>query len=89
MFGKPEFNYRILLATALVLSGISQPATSGPCDAHFTFDDSLADSGGNGYDGEMIGVDGAPAKPGFTEGKFGKALLLNGTAGMQAYVDLN
>ena len=27
-----------------------------PANAHFTFDDTLADSGGNGYDSEMIGA---------------------------------
>lgn len=59
------------------------------CDAHFTFDGSLADTSGNGYDGHMIGKGGAPATPKFTEGKFGHALQLDGTSAMRVFLDLH
>ena len=69
----------------------SSPATSiaGPCDATFSFDGSLADSSGSGNDGRMVGQKGVPASPQFVDGKFGQALLLDGSSAMRAFIDLN
>jgi hypothetical protein len=64
-------------------------ANAGPCDAYFTFDDTLADASGNGYDGEMIVAKGTSSRPVFVEGKFGRALMLDGSAAMRALLDLH
>ena len=64
-------------------------AFAGPCDAYFAFDGGLEDSSGNGYDGRMIGADGAVAKPKFVEGKRGQALQLDGTSAMRSFIDLH
>ena len=65
---------RLTLAAVGLLS-IPAFAQAGPCDALFRFDGSLADSGGNGFAGQMIGPKGAPATPQFVEGKFGHAIV--------------
>ncbi len=81
---------RVWIATVFALMvAAPQAATAGPCDAYFTFDDTLADSSGNGHDGEMIGAKGTSAKATYTEGKFGKALELDGTGAMRALIDLH
>lgn len=74
---------------ALALCVTFGTAAAGPCDANFQFDGSLADSSGNGFDGQMLGAKGVPAKPVFVEGKFGQALKFDGTSTMRAFVDLS
>ena len=66
-------------------------AIAGPCDAYFTFDGNLQDSGGNGNNGMMImkGGKGSPRPPTYVEGKFGQAISLNGQAAVVAPVDLH
>jgi len=64
-------------------------AMAGQCDAHFTFDGDLQDTGGNGYHGQMIGKDGASATPRFVEGKQGRALELVGDSAMRSFLDLH
>jgi hypothetical protein len=64
-------------------------AAAGPCEAYYTFDGTLADSSGNGYDGEMLDEASEPAKAIFTQGKFGQALELDGKAAMRALLDLS
>jgi len=59
------------------------------CDAHFSFDGDLSDSGVNGYGGQMIGKDGTLSKPQFAEGKIGQSLKLDGSSAMRAFVDLS
>jgi len=59
------------------------------CNAHFTFDGDLQDSGANGYHGHMIGKDGAKATPRFIDGKSGQALQLDGTSAMRSFIDLH
>ena len=80
---------RAALTVVLLLGGAPLTAIAGPCDAYFTFDDTLADAGPNGYDGEMIGAEGASTQTTYTEGKFGKALVLDGNAAMRALIDLH
>jgi len=79
----------LISATALFLAVAPLSAAAGPCDAYFTFDDTLADASGNGYDGEMIAKGGELSTPAYTEGKFGKALMLDGNAAMRALLDLH
>lgn len=71
---------------AFLYAGI---AMAQSCEAHFPFDGSLADASGNGFDGRMIGADGAPSTPRFVAGRSGQALALDGTAAMRAFVDLH
>ena len=66
-----------------------QPSSNAHCDAHFSFDDTLADSSQNGYDGEMFEANGALTSPQYTEGKFGRALRLDGSSGMRTIIDLH
>jgi len=80
---------RIVFITVVLLVGAPLSAIAGPCDAYFSFDGNLNDTGGNGYDGEMIGAKGTSAKANYTEGKFGKALELDGTGAMRALIDLH
>ena len=81
-------NWRIV-AASFGIFGLPTASIAAPCDAHYTFDDTLADSSGNGYIGQMIGADGARVPPSFTEGRNGSALRLDGTSAMRAFVDLN
>lgn len=74
---------------AVLLLAFPFAALAGPCDAYFSFDGTLADTSGNGNDGEMIAAGGAAARPAFTAGKFGRALQLDGTAAMRALLDLH
>ena len=62
---------------------------AGPCDAYFSFDGDLQDAGGNSYNGQMIGKEGAKASPQFAEGKYGQALHLDGTSAMRSFIDLH
>jgi hypothetical protein len=80
---------RPLLVAAVFFAGSLNAAVAGPCDAYFSFDNTLADAGGNGYDGEMFGARGTPAKPNYAQGRSGEALRLDGAAGMQAPLHLN
>ena len=82
---------RIGVKFGVVMAAIIWPVSglAGPCDAHFTFDRTLADASGNGYDGEMIDAQGGPAAAAFTDGRFGQALQLDGTGAMRALLDLN
>jgi hypothetical protein len=59
------------------------------CEAHFPFDGNLADASGNGYNGQMIGIDGAPATARFSDGKIGQALQLDGSSAMRTFLDLH
>jgi hypothetical protein len=74
---------------AAVALGWASVTAAGPCDAYYTFDRTLADSSGNGYDGEMLDEASGPAKPVFTAGKFGEALVLDGKGAMRSLLDLN
>ncbi len=82
-------NYSNQVFVAIAALFFSVAAFAGQCDAYFTFDGDLQDTGGNGYHGQMIGKDGALAMPGFVEGKQGKALELVGDSAMRAFVDLH
>lgn len=79
----------LLLPATLAYTLFSGAAIAGPCDAYFTFDGNLQDSGGNGYHGQMIGEDGARASAQFVEGKHGQALQLDGTSAMRSFIDLH
>ena len=79
----------LISATALFLTAVPIGAAAGPCDAYFNFDGTLADASGNGYDGEMIVKGGDLSTPVYTEGKFGRALMLDGNAAMRALLDLH
>ena len=84
----------MIVLSRLMLAGIClcifpALATAGPCDALFRFDGNLNDSGGNGYNGQMIGPKGAPATPQFVAGKFGQALRLDGSSAMRTFIDLH
>lgn len=101
MYLKIKSAFLIVLATAgacacLVLGSApalgqwgGAPWGSQSCNAYFTFDGNLADTGGNGYDGTMIGKKGVLATPQFSDGKFGQALQLTGDSAMRAFVDLH
>jgi hypothetical protein len=71
-------NLRGWWSVALLLIA-PQIAIGGPCDAFFSLDGDLADSGSNGYDGEMVGKGGVAAQASFVAGKFGAALVLDRT----------
>ena len=75
--------------TAAILIHWPLSGFAGSCDAYFTFDGTLADASGNGYDGEMIVAKGEPSEPQYTDGKFGQALMLDGNAAMRALLDLH
>lgn len=75
----------LLLAAGLVSAG----ARAGPCDAYYTFDGNLSDTGGNGYHGQMIGADGATATPQYDKTNLGAALHVTGDSAMRAYMDLH
>lgn len=78
---------RALSLVLLLIAG--QSAIAGPCDAHFSFDGNLADSGGNGYDGQMVDNQGRSAQAQFVEGRSGQALQLNGVSVMRALMNLH
>ena len=79
-----------LVAILASLAATQAPgAWAQPCEAYYPFDGSLADASGNGFDGRMIGKDGAAATPRFVEGRSGQALAFDGTAAMRAFLDLN
>ena len=79
------------LSLVVVLGTLGVPALSNaaPCDAWYKFDGNLSDSSGNGYDGTMIGREGMPALPQFSEGVEGQALHVSGDSAMRAYLDLS
>ena len=79
----------LALTGLLTWAALPVLAIAGPCDAYFRFDGDLSDSGSNGFSGQMVAVKGAPATPEFVEGKFGKALKLDGSAAMRAFIDLS
>jgi hypothetical protein len=82
--------HTVLFAILASLAATHAPeAEAQSCEAYFPFDGSLADASGNGFDGRMIGQDGAAATPRFVEGRSGQALALDGTMAMRAFVDLN
>ncbi|NGP54446.1 LamG domain-containing protein [Thioalkalivibrio sp. XN8] len=64
-------------------------AIAQSCEAYFPFDGSLADASGNGFDGRMLGQDGAAATPRFVEGRSGQALAFDGTSAMRVLMDLH
>lgn len=76
-----------LLAGILLLPFV---ANAGPCDAHFTFDGSLADTGGSGNDGQFIDASGEPIDMSgeFVPGKIGQALRLDGETTVFSELDL-
>jgi len=78
-----------LQLSLLVLAILPVAADAGSCDAHFTFDGDLQDTGGNGYNGQMIGKEGTSATPQFADGKYGKALQLDGASAMRSFIDLH
>ena len=81
-----------IVNTAIVSTLLaSAPALAGPCDAYFTFDGNLQDSGGNGYHGVTINTEGGggAGKVSYVDGRFGQALKLDGTAAMRALMDLH
>jgi len=78
-----------LQLSLLVLVILPVAADAGSCDAHFTFDGDLQDTGGNGYNGQMIGKEGTSATPQFADGKYGKALQLDGASAMRSFIDLH
>ena len=78
------------IAVILGTSLLAAPAYADEsCRAHYTFDGNLNDTGGNGYNGSMIAAEGAAPKANFAEGKYGQALVLDGSGAMTASIDLN
>jgi len=68
-----------------------QPALAhgGACDAHYPFDGSLADAGGNGYDGELLDKNSEPAVGArFVPGIAGQALRFTGQAFVRTPLNL-
>lgn len=82
------FIYTLAFALGIILLPQLSIAQS-QCDAYFPLDGNLADSSGSGIVGTMIGKEGALATPEFVDGKVGRALRLDGTSAMRAFVDLN
>jgi hypothetical protein len=80
---------RLTLFTSVILCGLAATLAHAQCDAYFAFDGNLTDASGNGYDGQMIGEQGAKAVPQFVPGRSGQALALDGTSAMRAFVDLH
>ncbi|NGP54448.1 serine hydrolase [Thioalkalivibrio sp. XN8] len=78
-----------VIVSCLLAGMYSSWAEAQSCEAYFPFDDSLVDASGNGFDGRMIGRDGAAATPRFVDGRAGRALALDGTAAMRIFVDLD
>jgi len=82
-----------IAALISVLTALA-PAAKGheaPTDllAHFTFDDTLADASGNGFDGEAITGDDRPGSPVFVDGKYGQALWFEGAQAVLVPLDLH
>lgn len=85
-----EMSIRALLGLLIVAAALfSDRSHAQSCDAYFSFDGSLDDSGGSGHHGRMIGKEGAAAKPRFVDGRNGQALELDGASAMRAYLDLH
>lgn len=83
--------FRALFLPAVLACVLSSAvAHAGPCDAHFTFDGSLADSGGSGNDGQFVDSSGEPIDRSgeFVPGKLGQALRLNGETTVFSELDL-
>lgn len=79
-----------LLAVLALLPAMYAPwAEAQSCEAYYPFDGTLADASGNGFEGRMIGQDGAAATPRFVDGRSGQALAFDGTAAMRAFLNLN
>ncbi|WP_405231117.1 LamG-like jellyroll fold domain-containing protein [Lentisalinibacter salinarum] len=57
--------------------------------AHFTFDGTLADASGNGFNGEALGKGDTVPQPSFVDGKYGQGIQLNGDWAVIAPLDLN
>ena len=81
--------HSLLNLAAVCLIACPTLAKAGLCDAYYSFDGTLSDASGNGYDGEMIIKGGELSTPKFTDGKFGQALMLDGNAAMRALLDLH
>ncbi len=79
----------LLFVVVLIMPALPLSSAAGPCDAYFPFDDDLLDGSGNRYEGKMIGMDDAPIRPKFVSGKIGRALQLDGTGAMRAFIDLH
>lgn len=78
---------RIALLALLVIA--AQASAQDRCNAHFTFDGNVRDSGGNAHHGLVIMAGGGTGKATYVEGKSGQALLLDGTSAVRASVDLD
>jgi len=76
----------IALCAGFAWSGLSMAQS---CDAYFKFDGDLSDASGNGYDGTMIGKDGATGNVSFGDGLVSQALHLDGSSAMRAFLDPN
>ena len=79
----------LALCPLIVLFALPIVAIAGPCDAYFSFDGDLQDSGGNRYHGLMVGKGSTLATPQFVQGRVGQALQLDGTSAMRSFIDLN
>ncbi|MBT8442785.1 MAG: hypothetical protein KJO76_10400 [Gammaproteobacteria bacterium] len=66
----------LLIAASLLAPALAQ---GGACDAHYPFDGSLVDAGGNGYDGALLDKNSEPAVGArFVPGIAGQALRVTG-----------
>lgn len=64
-------------------------AASAQCEAWYRFDGDLNDAESGGYHGAMVGAEGVAATARFTDGVDGRALELDGSSAMRAFVDLH
>ncbi|MEZ5553238.1 MAG: serine hydrolase [Pseudomonadales bacterium] len=79
----------VLFVTLLLAAAAQAQVGAGACSATYLFDGNLTDSSGGGFDGEMVGLNGVAAVPGFTAGINGQALELDGSSVMRVLLDLH
>ena len=77
----------VFACAAAVFALTAGPALAQRCETYFPFEDSLADTSGSGYDGEMIGAGGAAATASFAAGRVGRALHVTRGSSMRALAD--
>ena len=80
---------KLILLSLIILGSDSLLANS--CDAYYSFDGKLKDSGANGYDGQLITKGGEPASGSakYGSGKLGQALKLDGSTFVRTPLDLS
>lgn len=84
-----QLSYSFVPLLGLLSALLPTAAFGQSCDAFFSFDGNLADTGGGAYHGTMIGESGTTRTPVFVEGQSGQALQLDGSSAMQTFIDLH